>query len=181
MPVFRPDNPNRARAALGFGAASGLVAMTAVYLTSPWEGKANVAYWDRLGKVWTVCYGETKGVTRNTTMTDEQCRKQLYVRLERDYHRPLQVCIRNFDTLPLGLQASLLDAAYNVGVGTICHSTAAKRARARDYAGACEATAWFDRAGGHVVSGLRKRRTNGDASRMGERELCLASIKDTNQ
>jgi len=42
----------RAKAALASGL--GLVVMTATYLTAPWEGMENHAYYDKLGKVWTV-------------------------------------------------------------------------------------------------------------------------------
>ena len=100
----------------------------------------------------------------------------LYARLERDYRQPLARCITNFESLPLSLQASLLDAGYNVGVSAICSSTAAKRAMAKNYRGACEAVTRFNRAGGKVVEGLKRRREYGDATRIGELELCLAGL-----
>ncbi|MGJ2639760.1 glycoside hydrolase family protein, partial [Salmonella enterica subsp. enterica serovar Paratyphi A] len=65
----------RAKAALASGL--GLVAMTATYLTQPWEGTVNRAYWDRLGKVWTICTGETKGVKPDMVMSDQQCSAML--------------------------------------------------------------------------------------------------------
>jgi hypothetical protein len=36
---------------------------------------------------------------------------------------------------------------------------------------------WFNRAGGRVIVGLKKRREMGDASRMGELELCLEGLR----
>lgn len=164
----------RAKAALASGL--GVVALVATYLAGPWEGKENLAYYDRLGKVWTVCYGETKGVKAGDRHSDQACLRMLYDRLDRDYRRPLARCIDNFDALPLSLQASLLDAGYNLGVGAICKSTAAKRAMAKNYRGACEAVAWFNRAGGKVIEGLKRRRGYGDATRIGELELCLAGL-----
>lgn len=164
----------RAKAALASGL--GLVALTATYLTAPWEGTKNLAYWDSLGKVWTVCTGETKGVKKGDRYTDEQCAAMLYETLEKDYRRPLQACVKGYDKLPLSLQASMLDAGYNVGVGAICRSTAARRVEAGDYKGACNALTWFNKAGGKTIRGLVLRRENGDATRIGELELCLAGL-----
>ncbi len=165
----------RAKAALASGL--GLVALTATYLTAPWEGTENRAYWDRLGKVWTVCTGETKGVRKGDYYTDEQCRDMLYRTLEKDYRQPLQKCIAGYDHLPLSLQAAMLDAAYNVGTGAICRSTAARRAKAKQYAGACKALTRFNKAGGKTIRGLVLRRENGDRNRIGEYELCMTRLK----
>lgn len=164
----------RAKAALASGL--GLVALTATYLTAPWEGTKNLAYWDSLGKVWTVCTGETKGVRKGDRYTDAQCAAMLYETLEKDYRRPLQACVKGYDRLPISLQASMLDAAYNLGASTICNSTAADRAEAGDYAGACRAVAWFNKVGKRTIRGLVLRRENGDASRIGELELCLEGL-----
>ncbi|WP_244614133.1 MULTISPECIES: hypothetical protein [unclassified Brucella] len=41
---------------------------------------------------------------------------------------------------------------------------------------ACNAMAAFNRAGGKVIEGLRKRREMGDAQRIGELEICLAGL-----
>lgn len=164
----------RAKAALASGL--GLVALTTTYLTTPWEGTKNLAYWDSLGRVWTVCTGETKGVKKGDRYTNEQCAAMLYETLERDYRQPLQKCIKGYDRLPLSLQASLLDAAYNIGTGAICRSTAARRAEAGDYKGACGAVTWFNKAGGQTIRGLVLRRGYGDAQRIGELELCLEGL-----
>lgn len=164
----------RAKTALASGL--GLVALTATYLTVPWEGVENRAYWDSLGKVWTVCVGETKNVKKGDSYTDKQCMDMLYERMERDYHRPLQKCIKGFDAMPLSVQASFLDLSWNVGVGAVCKSTAAKYARSKNWRGACNAMTWFNKAGGRVIRGLDLRRKNGDAHRIGDAELCLAGI-----
>jgi lysozyme len=165
----------RAKAALASGL--GLVALTATYLTAPWEGTKNVAYWDSLGRVWTVCTGETKGVRKGDRYTDAECAEMLYATLEKDYRQPLQRCIVNYDDLPLSLQASLLDAAYNVGTGAICKSTAARLARANRHEASCRAITRFNKAGGRTIRGLKLRREYGDATRIGELELCLEGLK----
>lgn len=165
----------RAKGALASGL--GLVAMTAAYLTVPWEGVENKAYYDRLGGVWTVCAGETKGVKPGDTYTDAQCLKMLETRLEHDFRKPLQKCIATFDRAPISVQASMLDLAYNIGTGAACSSSAAKRMREKNWQAACSAMTLFNRAGGKVVEGLKRRREYGDAQRIGELELCLAGLQ----
>jgi len=165
----------RAKGALASGL--GLVALTATYLTVPWEGVENKAYWDSLGKVWTVCAGETKGVKKGDYYSDAKCLQMLQTRLENDFHKPLQKCIGTFDTAPISVQASMLDLSYNIGTGAACSSSAAKRMREKNWPAACNAMTLFNRAGGKVVEGLKKRREYGDAQRIGELELCLAGLK----
>lgn len=164
----------RAKAALASGL--GVVAMTATYLTVPWEVVHTTAYWDNLGKVWTVCAGETKDVEKGDTYTRQQCMDMLYVRMEMDYHQPLTKCIVGFDKMPLSVQGTFLDLSWNIGVSGVCNSSAARYARAKDWANACQAVTLYNRAGGQVVRGLDLRRKEGDASRMGEREFCFAGI-----
>lgn len=165
----------RAKAALASGL--GLVALTATYLTIPWEGVENRAYWDSLGRVWTVCAGETKGVRKDDNYSDAQCLKMLEKRLEKDFRQPLRKCISTFDAAPIGVQASMLDLSYNIGTGAACSSTAAKRMRERVWERACHAMTAFNRAGVRVIEGLRKRREYGDAQRIGELELCLEGLR----
>lgn len=168
----------RAKAALAAAVAAGmsLVAFTGTYLTQPWESKRNVAYWDSHGQVWTVCYGETLGVKKGDTYSDRECLAMLERRMEQDYLRPISQCIGGWSTVPFSVQASFLDLSYNIGVGAVCNSTAARRAAAKDWAGACQAMTWFNRAGGKVLRGLQLRREDGDAARIGEREICLAGL-----
>lgn len=168
----------RAKAALasGFGA----VALASAYLIAPWEGLSTVPYRDVVG-VLTVCYGETEGVKPGQRYTKAECDAKLMARVGPDYYEPLRRCIAGFDRAPVSLQASATSAAYNVGVRTICKSTAARRISAGQYEGACRALAAFDKArvNGRLVPlpGLTNRRTDGDDQRMGEMELCLEGLK----
>lgn len=157
------------------GGAAGVVALTAVFM-APWEGTENLAYWDSLGGVWTVCTGETKGVKKGDHYTDEECSKMLSATLEKDYHQPLIKCIPGFDGKPLSWQVSMLSLTYNIGTGAACKSTAARRAIGGDLEGSCQAMTWFNKAGGKVVKGLKLRREMGDANRIGELELCLSGL-----
>ncbi|MDF1606943.1 lysozyme [Hoeflea sp. YIM 152468] len=164
----------RAKSLLAGGAA-GVIALTAVFM-QPWEGTKNLAYWDSLGRVWTVCTGETKGVKKGDRYTDKQCAEMLQATLEKDYRQPLTKCIPGFDGYPLGWQVAILSLTYNVGPGAVCKSTAARLAIAGDLEQSCQAMTWFNRAGGKVVRGLKLRREMGDANRIGELEICLAGL-----
>lgn len=164
---------NRARKAL-IG-ATGAVALTITALIQPWEGRELKAYRDIVG-VWTICDGETKDVKPGMVKTDAECDAILLARVEKDFYRPLTKCIANYTALPLSLQSSLLSAGYNVGVGAICQSTAARLAREKQYRASCEAVTRFNRAGGRVVRGLKLRREYGDANRIGELELCVSGL-----
>lgn len=164
------------RAAKALAGATGAIAIAITALIQPWEGRELKAYKDIVG-VWTICDGETKGVNPGMVKTNAECDAMLLKRVEQDFYRPLTKCIAGYTGLPLSLQASLLSASYNVGVGAICNSTAARLAKAGDHRGSCEAVTRFNRAGGKVVRGLKLRREFGDASRIGELELCLEGLR----
>ena len=156
--------------------ATGAVALAVTVLIKPWEGKENHAYRDVVG-VLTICYGETEGVRPGMVKSDAECDAMVLKRTEEDYYRPLTKCLKGFTGYPLTLQASLISASYNVGVRAICTSTAGRLAMAGRYKDACHAITRFNRAGGKVLRGLKLRREYGDASRIGELELCLEGLK----
>lgn len=165
-----------ARAAKALAAATGVVALATTYLIQPWEGRRLTAYQDIVG-AWTICDGETQGVKPGMKKTHAECDAMTLRRVENDYYKPLTKCIKGYTAAPVSLQASLLSAAYNVGVRAICTSTAARLAAARRYEEACHAITRFNRAGGRVIRGLKLRREYGDKNRIGELELCLEGLK----
>lgn len=59
--------------------------------------------------------------------------------------------------------------AYNIGPGAFCKSTVAKRFRAGDWVGGCNAFLAWNRGGGRVIRGLTLRRQR-------ERALCLKGL-----
>ena len=73
--LFRP------RVAAPAGAA--VIAAAAAFV-SPWEGMVPVAYLDRIANppVWTVCYGETRGVQPGDSYTPSECADMLGERLD---------------------------------------------------------------------------------------------------
>lgn len=164
----------RAKAALA--GAVGAVALATTALIQPWEGLVLNSHWDRYAKIWDICYGETKGITAGMRKTKAECDAMLNKRVMNDFYLPLTRCIVRFEDKPLSWQAAAVSLSYNVGVPQVCNSTAAKLAREGRYKESCQAMTRFNRAGGEVVGGLTKRRTTGDAQRIGEQELCEAGL-----
>lgn len=131
----------------------------AVPLVAKWEGLRTKAYQDIVG-VWTVCYGETKGVRPGDTYTKEECRKMLtqevlayragwlsYTTQETQEHR-----------LTASREAAYTSLSYNAGVYAIGNSTATRRLNKGNIAGGCDAIGWWNKAGGRVIRGLVNRR-----------------------
>lgn len=135
-----------------------------------WEGKRNHAYLDSIASppVWTVCYGQTgPKAYKGAYYTDVECLDMLKESVAGYYDR-MQACLTN-KSVPVSVQASLLELGYNIGSSALCKSTALQKANAKDYAGACAAVEMWVKAGGLTVRGLVNRR---NASReMCERDL----------
>ncbi|MGY6251697.1 lysozyme [Bosea thiooxidans] len=153
------------------------VALAATYLVSPWEGRELRAYPDPAtgGKPWTICDGDTKGVTKGMVETPAGCDVRLSRRMM-EFRRDLVACVPRFDAKPLSWRAMMNSLSYNIGTGAACRSTAAQLGRHGQFAASCKAATAFNRANGKVMIGLVKRRTNGDDSRIGEQELCEAGL-----
>jgi len=137
------------------------VMAVAVPLIAKWEGLRTEAYQDIVG-VWTVCYGETKGVQPGDAYTEAGCRAMLarevreYWRGWRGYLTPETISER----LHPAREAAYTSLAYNVGVRAAGRSTATRRLNAGNVAGGCDAIAWWNRAGQRVVRGLVNRRAD---------------------
>lgn len=131
----------------------------AVPLIGKWEGLRTTAYQDIVG-VWTVCYGETKGVRPGDRYTKAECAAMLAERvLEfREGWRGYLTPETRLTRLHAPREAAFTSLAYNVGVGGAGRSTATRRLNAGNVAGACTAIGWWNRAGGRVVRGLVNRR-----------------------
>ncbi|AZV00353.1 lysozyme [Paracoccus sulfuroxidans] len=156
--------------AAGTAGAAAILAATAAFV-GPWEGERTEAYLDRIAKppVWTVCYGETRGVKPGDRYTSAQCNEMLMDALA-DYRAPLIACIPALPSQPEGVQVALISWAYNVGTGAACGSTLAKRANAGDWPGACNQLPRWNKAGGKAIQGLTNRRA-------AEQKLCLNALK----
>src|SRR5688500_11859411 len=142
--------------AVGGGA---LVLLIVGALVAKYEPAANqnAPYWDPWGKVWTVCEGHTGGVDPNRIYTDAECKafKDADIAEARSH---VNRC------LPMPklaqIEAALTDAAYNIGPKVVCGSTIQRKALANDWPGACAGLDAWKYAGGRVLRGLVRRRSD---------------------
>jgi len=102
------------------------------------EGYSNVAYKDSAG-VWTVCYGETKGVHKGLYLTRTQCDTQLVQSITE--HAEALSGLPEY--LPDVVVLGSVDMAYNIGVSGFKNSTQKKCLMNKDYKRAGQAVlAW---------------------------------------
>lgn len=148
----------------GGTAAISLAMGIAVPFIAGWEGKSNVAYLD-LAKVWTVCYGETRGVNQNTIKSDTQCAEMLDARTL-EFMGQVDALVK--PDLKPNQMAALTSFAYNVGMGSFAGSNLLKRVNKGDIVGACtyELPRWVF-IGKKPSRGLMNRRN-------AEKKLCLS-------
>lgn len=147
--------------------------LVAMPLVAKWEGKENRAYLDTIASppVWTVCYGETRGVTRGDYRTDEECDAMLRAGLAEyraGLHRHFTDATKAKRLTP-SRDAAYVSLAWNVGIAGAGGSTAARRLNAGNIAGGCDALTWWNRAGNRVVRGLVRRRAD-------EYRLCMVGV-----
>lgn len=147
---------------------SAAVLAAAIALVGSWEGLRTVAYRDIVG-VPTVCFGETRGVAMGDRYTVEECQVMLGDGLV-EFETGMRRCLTNPDAIPAKPYVAFLSLSYNIGTGAFCRSTVARRANAGDLAGACNAIAMWNKAGGRVVQGLVNRRAD-------EQRICLEGVR----
>lgn len=143
-------------AVIGVAAASVLVPAVASF-----EGKRNDPYFDSVN-VLTVCFGETRVAMRR--YSDAECNQMLAAGLA-GFSGAVLACVPGLKEKPHALAASA-SLAYNIGPAGFCRSTAARRFRAGDIAGGCDAFLMWRFAGGREIRGLKRRRA-------AERAICL--------
>ena len=141
------------KATLGAAGGAAAILALAAAMIAPWEGKVNSPYRDPVG-ILTVCYGHTGKDIERRRYSDAEC----MALLEKDVaaHAKALQCAGTGYKLREG--AAFVSLAYNIGVAGFCKSTAARRAQAGDYAGACAAMSRHVKAGGKVLQGLVDRR-----------------------
>lgn len=147
-----------------------VVLAAAAAFTGPWEGERTEAYLDRIASppVWTVCYGETRGVQQGDRYTHEQC-QAMFMDALAGFHTALTACIPTLPQQPEGVQVALVSWSYNVGTGAACRSTLARLANAGDWRAACDQLPRWNKAGGKTIQGLVNRRA-------AEQRLCIAAL-----
>ena len=143
--------PNQRKSAAALSVTASLVAGIALN-----EGFKGHAYADS-GGVYTVGYGETKGVKKDDTTTKERALIVLGHSID-----GYAIGVRDCLTAPVtqGEFNSLVDAAYNTGTKAVCKSPMIRYFNQQKYEAACLAfKGWYvhDHEG-HFLNGLVNRR-----------------------
>ena len=140
---------NKRQAAASLAASTAIIAAIATN-----EGFMPKAYQDVVG-VWTIGYGETKGVKKGDVTTKERAMVQLNASVDA-HARGMIKCIK------VPISQNEFDAytsfTYNVGVGAFCNSNVARDLNAGRYEQACKDLLQWDHAGGKKYPGLTRRR-----------------------
>ena len=162
-------NPKIAKALAGLGLSAAAV-LAGSGTVSYFEGKENKVYVDPVG-IYTICYGQTKGVKKGDYKTDEECLESLASELVEHEKGMIKVV-----KVPLSTkeQAAYLSFTYNLGVKSFTNSTLLKKLNADDRVGACNELLKWNKANGKILNGLTKRRQE-------ENKLCLEGVNETNQ
>ena len=84
------------------------------------EGFSGGAYRDTVG-VWTLGFGETKGVTATSTTTPPKAMRRLVVSVDDEHGRGMQKCMGDVE-LEQHQYDAFLSFTYNVGVAGFCSS-----------------------------------------------------------
>lgn len=124
------------------------------------EGFRSAPYRDAVG-VWTIGYGETRGVGPGTPpWTELHARETLRLRLNRDYLAPVLAAAKLYGlTLTQSQADALTSLAYNVGAGIFAPGhTISEAMRSGSRPRMANAFLVYDMAGGHVLPGLLTRR-----------------------
>lgn len=162
------------------------VVLASTYLVEPWEGEALKAYLDRIAKPprWTICAGDTQNVKPNMVETPAGCKARLQRRMTKEFRPALVGCIPAFNKQPISWRAMMDSLAWNIGPDAACNSSAAgivnvaaAKGKTPDYVASCRFATAYNRAGQRFIVGLFNRRGMGDASRIGEGELCVSGIE----
>lgn len=120
-----------------------------------WEGFRSKAYWDSTGGKWTVGYGHTRQVTRDTACTKARAREWM--------RADCAAAARYLNSLDAGMTQGQWDAlvsfAYNAGLGNLKKSTLMQKVRMKCSAEEVEKEFHrWNRSGGRVLAGLCIRR-----------------------
>lgn len=126
-----------------------------MHLTEQFEGCRYVAYFDRLGKVWTIAYGHTDDVHEGMTCTKSQA--EVWLQIDR---AKASLAINRL-VLPQLTQDefdALVDFVFNLGVGDFAKSSLLRLINLRKFSEAAAEFDKWDHSGGKIVQGLLRRR-----------------------
>lgn len=157
----------------GTAALGAAVIAIAMVLIPRWEGWRNEPYLDP-ASILTVCVGHVNGVEKRR-YSDEECRTIFRQDLEA-HAAQIAPCVPR--AAPMEVQAAFLSLGFNIGPTALCGSTAARKLRAGDLTGACDAILAWNKYRDpktktlKVSKGLSNRRAD-------ERALCLKGVPVT--
>lgn len=155
-------------------------------LIKSFESCALAAFWDKLGKVWTIGWGRTRGVREGDTCTQDQADTWFLEDLA-EFELLVSNCVGD-DTLSPNQFSAIVMFCYNVGLGYPGQkdgfkvlksgepSTMLKRIRVRDFAGAAAEFPKWDHVGGAECAGILRRRMAEQALFLKERSKCLKRL-----
>ncbi|WP_299074779.1 lysozyme [uncultured Paraglaciecola sp.] len=156
--------------------ATGGVAGAALLIALPFiilrEGESLEAYKDVVG-VWTICHGETHGVTEGMVKTKAECDAMSKSRIG-EFMSNVQALIKV--PVTAHVLAAHTSFAYNIGVGGYSRSTTLKRTNAGDIKGGCEAMLLWFKAGGKDCRPRRSGCWGVYKRRQDEVALCLSGL-----
>lgn len=128
------------------------------YATAQPDGSC-VAYWDRIGKVWTIGWGSTGPAIGSFT---HWSRSQADAWFENVWSNTRTGVLRASPFLIAPEHYNRLEAltsfAYNCGTGAYQTSTLRRKVNARDWTGAAAELPKWNHSNGKVVAGLTRRR-----------------------
>ncbi|TAK81877.1 MAG: lysozyme [Aquabacterium sp.] len=130
------------------------------------EGCELSAYRDMVG-VLTIGFGHTEGVYDGQTITQAEADEMLTEDLSEKYGLAVNRMCGDAPTTQ-GQFDAMTSLAYNVGIAGLGNSTVLRRHLAGEYAEAADAFLMWDKAGGHVVQALLRRRQEERAMYLGE-------------
>lgn len=128
------------------------------------EGTVLRGYKDPIGIV-TACTGNTKSAVLGKPYTKAEC-EQLLIDDLLEHSAGVLACVKK--PMTTGQKAAAISFAFNVGVGSFCNSTMARKLNAGDATACAELSRWT-KAGGTELPGLVKRRKV-------ERDMCEGRI-----
>lgn len=170
MGNIQPMDPPKPKVSGKTKAGVGIAAMLAIAVpfTASWEGKSNAPYYDKIGKVETVCYGDTQVAMR--AYSDAECNGLLRDKLANQYAPKVEAALDDIENHPYAF-AAFTDLAYNAGPASV-NGSIKTLWNSGQYIAACHFISNYRLAGGKVIAGLVYRR-DGQAQRIGEVDLCM--------
>lgn len=127
-------------------------------LIKKWEGFRQRAYQDIVG-VWTIGFGSTKIHGSKVRPTDMITEKEAEGLLQEELETAIYPHLASLELAQNQFDA-LCSFIYNLGATNFNKSTLRKKIVAKDYSGAANEFVKWNKAGGKVVDGLTKRRTD---------------------